>query len=77
MEYHKLYEKIIYNISKTIKKTLNEEIQSFDVTDYNDESDIIDAQTSDKLTTIRPKTNEEFYDLVVQRIVKNPSNPYL
>lgn len=41
-----LYNKLIQSISKGIKKTLNEEIQNFDVTDYNDdEQDIINNQT--------------------------------
>lgn len=41
-----LYNNIIYNISKAIKQSLNEEIQNFDVTDYSDtEQDIIDSQT--------------------------------
>lgn len=41
-----LYEKIIYNISKCIKKVLDENIQNFDVSDYSeDEKDIIGQQT--------------------------------
>lgn len=79
MNYHRLYEKIIYNISKEIKKALNEDIQNFDVSDYEDDTDnIIDNQTtSDISREICPKTNEEFYELVVERIAKNPENPYL
>lgn len=40
-----LYNTIIYNISKGVKKSLNEDIQNFNPVDYTeDEQDIIDSQ---------------------------------
>lgn len=45
-----LYNKIIYNISKGVKKSLIEDIQNFNPVDYNeDEYDIIDSQTVKKI----------------------------
>ena len=45
-----LYNKIIHNISKGVKKSLNEDIQNFNPVDYNeDEYDIIDNQTVKKV----------------------------
>lgn len=70
-----LYNKIIDNIAKSIKQTLNEDIQNFDVTQYND--DTLNHQDINDITKITPKTNEEFYDLVAKRVKQNPENPYL
>lgn len=36
MNKKRLYEKIIYNIDKQVKRILNEDIQNFDVMDYED-----------------------------------------
>lgn len=70
-----LYNKIISNVAKGIKETLNEDIQKFDVAEYND--DALDQQDIYDVTKITPKTNEEFYDLVAKRVKQNPENPYL
>lgn len=44
MQYNKyLYNQIMQNISKSVKRILNEDIQKFDIIDYN-EDDIIDNQ---------------------------------
>ena len=45
-----LYEKIMRNISKQIKHILNEDIQNFDVTDYEeDEDSVLDQQEVSEL----------------------------
>lgn len=41
MDNNQLYEKIIYNVAKYVKRVLNEETYKFDVTEYQDESDSI------------------------------------
>lgn len=54
-----LYEQIIKNISKNIKKILNEDIQNFDVADYEeDDIDIIDHDTIESVIK-KPKSSEE------------------
>lgn len=46
-----LYEKIMRNVSKEIKRILNEDVQHFDVTDYDDDDDIIvDNKDIDNIT---------------------------
>lgn len=51
-----IYEKIMRNISVEIKRILNEDIQSFDVTDYQ-EDNYIDHQTTRDI--IKPKDMDE------------------
>lgn len=47
----KLYEKIIYNVSKQVKQALFEDIQNFDVGDYHDnEDEIIDNHDIENMT---------------------------
>ena len=58
-------------------KYLIEGIVNFNPVDYNDEQEnILDSQTIESLS-ICPKTTDELKEIVVQRILKNPSNPYL
>ena len=64
--HNQLYNKIINNIAKGIKETLNEDIQNFDVTQYEDDS-MIDHQTiNDALFPV--KSNEDLQKLVAERI---------
>lgn len=71
----KFYNKIINNIAKGVKETLNEDIQRFDVTEYKDDS-IVDDQTIDNIV-IPVKDPDELKKLVAKRIDENPENPYL
>lgn len=66
-----LYEKIMRNVAKEIKRILNEDIQHFDVTDYDDDDIIIDNKDIDNITSgdlpdfmgsSRIKTWLSFYD---------------
>lgn len=76
MKNHKqLYNKIINNIAKGVKKTLNESIQNFDVTQYGDESMIDHQSINDVLQTV--ESNEDLQKLVAERIKQNPEHPYL
>ena len=72
-----LYRKIMHNISNSIY----EEIQRFDVTDYEDgESNIIGTSTIHKLSQeyrYFPVTNKELKIIIKQRIKENPQDPYL
>lgn len=52
-----LYKKIIYSISKEIKRILNEDIQNFNIADYQEDSDIFDHETVANIT--KPKDIEE------------------
>lgn len=57
-----LYEKIMYNISREVKRALNEDVQNFDVADYQEnEVDIIDQDTIQNITFTKlgNKQNEE------------------
>lgn len=55
-----LYNRIIYNISKEVKRTLNENLQKFDVTDYeDDENIIIDNQAIYNITKL-----DNFYNVI-------------
>lgn len=55
-----LYNRIIYNISKEVKRALNEDLQKFDVTDYeDDENIIIDNQTIYNITKL-----DNFYNVI-------------
>lgn len=46
-----LYEQIIKTISKQVKRSLNEDIQRFDTSDYQeDDNDIIDKHTIDRIS---------------------------
>lgn len=52
----KLYEQIMYVVSKEIKRILNEEIQNFNPSDFqNDESDIIDTHVITDICSLDPK----------------------
>ena len=71
-----LYEKIMRNISKEIKRILNEYIQNFDIGDYQeDETDIINHQDINSVTIKRdaPKNLEEEKDTFYKTIVSNKS----
>lgn len=70
-----LYNKIINNIAKGVRQTLNEDIQNFDVTQYDD--DTLNHQDINNVTMVCPQTNEEFYDLIARRIMQNPEAPML
>lgn len=70
-----LYNKIINNISHAVYQVLNEDIQSFDVVDYNEE-DMLSNQEIDTLL-VKPKTTDELKKIVAERLSKNPQNPYL
>lgn len=73
--HRQFYNKIINNIAKGVKETLTENIQNFDVTQYEDDS-IIDHQTiNDALFPV--KSNEDLQKLVAERIKSNPEHPYL
>ena len=68
-----LYEKIINNIAKGIKETLNR----FDVSSYEyDIDELIDNETMSKLVN-GPKTKEELEKLIFDEIKINPLNPDL
>lgn len=60
-----LYEKIISNISMQVKRSLDENIQKFDVTDYEEnDNDIINQDTIDSILNKRPKSlaqEEQFF----------------
>lgn len=75
MQRSKFYNKIINNIAKGVKETLNEDIQNFDVTEYEDDA-IVDSQTiSDIIISV--KDPEELMKLITKRIQQNPEHPYL
>ena len=72
-----LYEKIMRNISKNLKHILDENIQRFDVTDYQDD-EIMDNQIVDNtLYTVKPETLKELKKIVAKRIYENPECPLL
>lgn len=74
-----IYEKYInfidMNLLNYMNNSLNEELEEFHVEDYNDES-IIDHQTVEDVL-VTPKTTDELYKLIAERLKKNPENPYL
>ena len=60
-----LYDDIMHNISYQLKYILNEEIQNFDVTEYDDENhDIISHQDIAEISYDCPKTIEELVDII-------------
>lgn len=73
-----LYNRIIYNISKEVKRTLNENLQKFDVTDYED-SDSLDTHSIDTGLGYKyfPTNKKELKNLIKQRVELNPQEPYL
>lgn len=73
MNKNQLYNIIMRNISKEIKYALNEEIQKFDVTEYdNSESDLINTQEIDNLTyKYFPENKQELQNLIAQKIKEN------
>lgn len=57
-----LYEKIMRNISEKLKYILNEDIQKFDVSEYDEEpDDLIDHQTIKSVTKAKKKNNPDLY----------------
>lgn len=71
MNNNRLYNNIIHNISNAVKTVLNEEIQNFDVTEYdNDSHDIISHQDIIDISYSCPKTKEELVDIIVSRFLK-------
>ena len=66
-----LYNQIIHNVSKVVKRTLNEEVQNFNPVDYQeDDTDIINSESVESLTKenhtkdikeIEHKFNEIYY----------------
>lgn len=58
-----LYEKIMRDISREIKHTLNEDIQHFDVSEYDD-SEIVDHQNIREITKTKNVDNTTFDWLV-------------
>lgn len=74
-----LYEKIMHNISKSLKYILNEDTYNFDIVDYQDEeNDPIDNHIlNQSLNVVKPKTLKELKKIVAERISKNPENPNL
>lgn len=55
-----LYEQIIYSISKEIKKILNEDLQGFDVTDYQEQDDdLVDYDTTRSSLIKKPKSIQD------------------
>lgn len=71
----KLYNKLINNIAHSVKETLNEDIQEFDVAEYEDDSMLDHQSINDALAPV--KSNEDLQKLVAERIKANPANPYL
>ena len=74
-----LYESIVYNLSKEVKRALNEEIQYFDAIDYEDnEDEVADIKTINQFAySYHPKNTQELIGLIDQRIEENPKEPYL
>lgn len=58
-----------------MKNSLNEDLQEFNIEDYRDDS-IIDDQTINNVLII-PKTTDDLYRLIAERLKKDPKNPYL
>lgn len=73
MDKNQLYNIIMCNISKEIKYVLNEEIQNFDVSEYdNDSNDIVDrSDIGDIIYKYRPKSNKELRLIVSTKIKEN------
>ena len=69
MNKHRLYDKIMMNISKSIKSILNEDIQDFDIIDYQeDENDILDHGTIYKNLYIKVKNFDELREAIEDKI---------
>ena len=70
---NRLYNKIINNISYTVKRILNEEIQNFNPVDYQDtEQDIIDNDTVNNITHLTPKNKQQLENIIIKRAEENP-----
>lgn len=66
-----LYNIIMRNVSREVKRILNEDIQNFNPVDYeDDEHDIIDQDTVFDLSSYHPKTKEELQDIIEKKVEK-------
>lgn len=73
MNNKKLYNQIMFNISREIKHILNEDIQRFNVDDYEeDDSDLIDSDTIE-LINKKPKSLEEEEEFFIKTKVSEES----
>ena len=68
-----LYEKIISNISMQVKRSLDENIYNFDVSDYED-NDSLDTHSIDTGLGYKyfPTNKNELKNLIKQRVELNP-----
>ena len=69
----KLYENIIRNVSREVKRALNEEMEKFNPADYgSDELDILDHQEIRNVSyKYRPTTKEELQMIIDKKMKKN------
>ena len=69
----KLYENIIRNVSREVKRALNEEMEKFNPADYgSDELDILDHQEIRNVSyKYRPTTKEELQMIIEKKKKKN------
>ena len=69
----RLYEKIMRNVSKEVKKVLNEDIQKFDVSDYiEDDGEILSHQDIMNFSyNYFPENKQELKEILIRKIKEN------